>query len=155
MVLPYRGRSGESLVKSLTRSINRLTSGQLASKVVYKSTRLGECFNIKDTTKLDHRHDLVYKIECPDNKCKEIYIGETKRRLSVRVNEHSGKDRQSLVAKHTLDSGHGKVSMNNVSVLGRCQSGNSYKRKILESLYIKREKPSLNIQIASVPLCLF
>ena len=52
---------------------------------VYTSRKLGSVFNIKDQTKLVHKHDLTYLVKCPENTCSETYLGETARRLSERI----------------------------------------------------------------------
>ena len=54
---------------------------------------------MKDSTKLEHQHDLTYLTQCPARNCNEIYLGETARRLRERALEHPGKDRKSNMAK--------------------------------------------------------
>ena len=38
-------------------------------------------FTIKDITKKEHKHDLVYSVKRPEETCNETYNGETGRRL--------------------------------------------------------------------------
>ena len=38
---------------------------------VYISRKLGSAFNIKDQTKLVHKHDLTYLVKCPESKRSE------------------------------------------------------------------------------------
>ena len=122
---------------------------------VYISRKLGSAFNIKDQTKLVHKHDLTYLVKCPENTCSETYLGETARRLSERVMEHAGKDNKSHMLKHTLQSGHPSVSSNDFRILQKGYNNNKVKRKTSEALLIRKHRPSLNIRKDSVPLELF
>ena len=49
-------------------------------------------FQLKDQTKKDHQHNVVYYVKCPNEQCTEDYTGETGRRLIEHVKDHSGKD---------------------------------------------------------------
>ena len=75
---------------------------------MYTGTKLGSNFQIKDKTKFDHKHDLVYYVKCPE--CQEDYIGEIGRRLYERICDHSGKDSNSLMLKNYLENNHKQVS---------------------------------------------
>ena len=94
---------------------------------------------IKDKTKFDHKHDLVYYVECP--KCQEDYIGEIGRRLHERICDHSGKYGKSHMLnipwKITINTFLLKIS----KLLGYPNS--KFKRKISEALSIKELHPSL------------
>ena len=57
----------------------------------------------------------------------------------------------SHVVKHTLESGHSEITIENVKIINS-NYRNYYKRKVSEALYIKQKKPFLNIQDTSVPL---
>ena len=39
-------------------------------------------FQIKDKSKFDHQHDLVYHAKCPSELCDKNYIGESGRRIT-------------------------------------------------------------------------
>ena len=53
-------------------------------------------------TTIQHKHDLVYKIKCPQEHCLHTYTGETARRLEERILEHNRKDKISSLRKHSL-----------------------------------------------------
>ena len=94
--------------------------------------------------------------KCPGNSCGAAYIGETARRISTRIEEHGGKDERSHIVRHMKDSGHHQLKHNsNFSILKNNSRGSNFIRKIKEALLIKKYKPNLNIQLASVPLKLF
>ena len=67
----------------------------------------------------------------------EDYIGEYDRRLYVRVKDHNGRDHFSYLIKRAGETGHLPVHTANFEVIGD-------RRKI--------DKPTLNIQVKSVPL---
>ena len=52
---------------------------------------MGSSLNIKNQTKLEHKHDYTYLVECPENTRLETYLGETARRLNERIMEHAAK----------------------------------------------------------------
>ena len=76
---------------------------------MYISRKLGSAFDMKDQTKLVHKHDLTYLVICPENTCSEAYLCKTARRLNERMMEHAGKDNKSHMLKHMLQSGHPSV----------------------------------------------
>ena len=142
-------------MKSLNNNlVNVLPEGH-TTKIVYSGKKLGSYFNIKNQTKMQHQNGLIYYTECPENECMENYVGETERRLQERVDEHGGKDNKSHALKHTYESGHKGVSINDFKVLKKVFKNHKMKRKISEALLIKKIKPTLNKQENSVPLMLF
>ena len=122
---------------------------------MYISRKLGSAFDMKDQTKLVHKHDLTYLVICPENTCSEAYLCKTARRLNERIMEHAGKDNKSHMLKHTRQSGHPSVSPNDFRILQKGYNNNKVKRKISEALLIRKHRPSLNIHENSVPLELF
>ena len=152
MFIPYQGKMGESIIRRMRNRFKHSFPNTKIS-ITYKSTKLSSKFSTKDKIKKDHNHDIVYLAKCPD--CSETYIGETARRLSRRVEEHAGKDKNSHVTKHSQLNGHKPVSLENFEIIGSNFKNNEYCRKIAESILIKRLKPSLNIQDMSIPIELF
>ena len=76
------------------------------------------------------------------------------RHLKERVKEHNGHDKSSHLVKHFLGSGHNPVCHGNFRILDKSYN-NTFKRKVTETLLIKKHKPSLNVQEKSVKLELF
>ena len=123
--------------------------------LVFTGTKLGTKFNIKDKTSKEHQHDLAYSVVCPDLNCNEGYNGETGRRLTEKVHEHSGKDVNSHVSKHSIKTNHPTVTIDDFRVLKTSYRQKKFSRKLSEALFIKQNKPALNRQEAFVPLKLF
>jgi len=88
----------------------------------------------------------VYKIKCND--CEATYIGQTKRQLGTRINEHikdinkkSGS--LSVISDHRLDNDH-EMNWRGVEIV---DTEPSYgKRLISEMIYIKKQSHGLNKQ---------
>ena len=119
-------------------------------QVAYKAQKqLKDLFRCKDQIPKLQKSKVIYKLKCLD--CNAFYIGKTKRHLATRVQEHKeGKgDRDqeiSAVFKHMKDNGH-QIDFENVEILDMAQS--DYRLGLKESMYIKKFKPSLNIQVQS------
>ena len=151
LVVPYQGKKGESIMKRFTNTIVN-TFPETKVRVTYTSTRLSSQFNLKDKTPFEHQHNVVYKAKCPD--CNHTYVGETGRRLAVRVEEHAETDKTSQVYRHSRAKQHTPVNIQNFEILGSGYK-NYFLRKIAESVFIKEHKPILNKQNKSVPIFLF
>ena len=89
--------------------------------------------------------------QCPQPDCTSTYIGETARRLEERVKDHCGRDRNSHLLKHAIETGHPSTSLEDFKVVGQ-GFGNKWKRKLAEALLIKSRKPDLNIREKSVAI---
>ena len=92
LMLPYKGKVGETTLKSLRNTLKSVIPENNTCKIIYTRTKLASKFNIKDKTSKEHKHDLIYKAQCPDLNCDETYIGEIGRRFSERIIDHSGRD---------------------------------------------------------------
>ena len=152
--LPYRGKKGEKLAGALKRVV-RDTFSNVAVRVVFSGTKLASKFSNKDPTLKKHQHNVIYRADCPADNCNAQYIGETCRRLETRAEEHAKLDGKSNISKHSLETGHPVANFKNFTILSKQHNSNTVSRKITEALYIKQQRPSLNIQTASVPLYLF
>ena len=82
-------------------------------RIILTGTKFISHFNIKNDTNKQHKHDLVYFSRCPSTGCTDSYIGETARRLSERVMDHTGRDTKSHIFRHSLNSNHGTVNIEN------------------------------------------
>ena len=76
--------------------------------------RLNSRFQIKDNSKKEHEHNIVYHVNC----CQESYenngIGGSGRRLVERVKDHNGRDNKSHVLKHSIEKRHAEVELSKV-----------------------------------------
>ena len=130
-------------------------------KVTFKSTTcLSNFFRFKDKVLFNLRSNVVYKFLCV--RCNATYYGEACQHLNVTVGGHSGisplTGKKSTARKTTAVKGHmffcdHIVSLDDLKIL--TSSNSEFHLKIKESLLISRDKPELNRNEKSLPLCLF
>jgi len=100
----------------------------------------------KDKVETYANNNVVYKISCND--CEASYVGQTKRQLKTRVNEHfrnisSTSANPSVITEHTLQMSH-SFDWKNVKILDT--ERNYFKRSISEMIHIKEQSFGLNSQ---------
>ena len=155
LLLPYIGIQGEHTPKHIKRETNNVLPEDKKMQLFYTGTKLGTKFNVKHKTKKEHHHDLTCSVKCRMKNCTESYNGETGRRLIERVNEHSGKDINSHMFKHSMTANHPTVTLHDFTVFSSGYHNRTFKRKVSESLFIKQNRSTLNKHGTSVPLKLF
>ena len=155
--LPYVRDKGDQIIRKMQKDLKSKLESEdkkICVRTMYRSTKLSTRFNLKDKTKPEDVHNVVYHVTCPNKKCRSTYCGETRRRLGKRIQEHREKDRKSHVRIHTEHTKHKKVSESDFKILGQRYKTN-FRRKISEALFIKETKPDLNVQKESYKLLLF
>ena len=88
-------------------------------QVAYTGKKISISFNVKDQSKFDHQHDVVYYADGPNEIYRENYIGESGRRISDRIKDHNVRDLKSLILKHSVESGHEYVSYYDFKVIAK------------------------------------
>ena len=146
--------------KNLKSLSKRYLSGSEIIVIFKSPSRLSSVFNFKDKLPLYLVSGVIYKYTC--SACKCTYVGKTKRHIHHRFSEHAGrspltgklvKGQNSTTVRDHMLTCNTVVSNDNFEIIGR--DSVDYYLKIKESLFIKKEKPTLNIQGKSVPLALF
>ena len=121
--------------------------------------RLKNYFFFKDFVPEGLPSSLIYKFSC--GSCTASYTGKTYRHFKVRVSEHQGvSPRTSKPVKGTLFTSvrdhmpvcDHKVVHEDPKFLGN--ESNRYLLELKESLFIKRDKPSINKNLYSQELLL-
>ena len=150
-----------ALVKSgLARSLHKCLPFWKI-KIAFKiSNRLKNYFIFKDVVPEPLRSCLIYNFTC--GSCNASYIGKTFRHMKVRVSEHQGVSPRTgkhlkgtlstSVKDHMLDYNH-IVAWHDFKILGR--ESNHWLVEIRESLFIKRDRLSLNKNIYFQELFIF
>ena len=116
---------------------------QLASLVMRNST--------VPPKEKEARTNVVYKFKCPEGNCESpenTYIGHTSTTLRRRLLYHRN---QGAIFQHFTDKHDRKPTVTELldSTTIIAQESNIRRRMITEAVYIKLQKPSLNIQTAS------
>ena len=154
MKVPYAGKTGESIVESLKKTLKRNLPSSLECRIVQTGTKLSTRFNIKDKVDKNHLSNFIYRRKCRNKRCKDSYVGETARRRTVRTGEHGGKDKNSWIFKHSSKTKHPRAKDEDFEILAT-NYGDRRKRKLAEAMFIRDLKPSLNKQKESFKLALF
>lgn len=98
----------------------------------------------KDAVDKFSQSDIVYKISCCD--CDATYVGQTKRQLRTRVEEHKNSVRRGcanfVISDHCISFSH-NFNWDGVEV---CDIEHSYKNRLIsEMISIKRLSHDINI----------
>jgi len=143
IVLPYVSRKAEHFGKRLKRLV-ATHYPDVDFKVVFKTHNdIAKKFPFKDNIKSTMSRSLVvYHIKCAT--CGASYIGETKRLLQIRIEEHQDPKKKSSCYKHCNENNGHQMDYDNVEILDSADS--EYKLKMKELLHIVHHKPAINIQ---------
>jgi len=152
--LPWAGKIAGVIQRNIRRT---LKNDNVRVSISYKTTRLRELLPSYNTCKRQEHDSLlasnvIYKYTCD---CGQVYIGETERRCSVRIAEHS--KNTSKVMEHIEICPTAKFSVGNFSILAKRLRGREARKKY-ETLYIKyydRHAGTINTCEASRTLVLF
>ena len=176
--IPYIGPIGEQLAKRCISKLKRCSKEDLNFILLYDTKKLSFCCSNKDPVPENLRAHVIYEFQCPG--CKAKYIGKTDRCLGLRLDEHSHAE-TSAIGKHLNECEHFHfiVNLYNISVFSDLdqaviqhyyhihaavlqntriidKNNNWSQLCFLESLYIKRRNPTLNVGIkATKELVLF
>ena len=150
LILLYARPKGNSIIKTMNNNLKHVSPNNVKTRVTYTGQKLSTKLQIKDKTKDQHKHELVYYSKCPEPTCNEDYLGETGRRIIERSADHCGIDKKSHLLRHALNNNRKTVDLKDFKIIDSSYHNNSFKTKISEALYIKQYKPSLNTQEQSV-----
>ena len=160
ITLPFLGNISSITKKRLNRCIGkRLKFCNL--KIIFQTgNRLMNYFRFKDCVPETLQSNFVYKFKC--GSCTASYYGKTYKHMKVWISEHQGVSPRTgkrvkgtlstSVRDHMLNCNH-TVAWEDFSIIGR--ESNHYLLETKESLFIKRDEPSLNRNKYSQELFLF
>ena len=135
--LPFCQRN-EREVYNIIKRLLLFSNNKVKFKYYWKTRKIRSLFPLKD--RVNHASNVIYKGTCS---CNESYIGETKRNAEIRWKEHCSNKGNSEVGEHLLkNSGH-KITWEIISKA----PNSTKKRKILETYYIRKFKPTINEQL--------
>ena len=121
-----------------------------STKVVYSAkNKLNNIIKLgKGKNEKFNNANVVYKINCND--CNASYVGQTSRRVNVRIKEYikkyTDKDTNSGLFTHTMDNNH-VIDFKNIKILdSEIHNG---KRHFSEALFIHTQKNYMNKHMSS------
>ena len=157
VTLPYFGKHSEKLKSDLSVLFCKYFKDISFNFILVNSFKIDSFFSFKDRLPKGMRSSLIYKYSCV--RCTSEYIGSTTRILTTRVAEHAGRshrtDRILANPPHSNIRDHAEtcgspIVLDNFNIIDSCNNSNDL--RILESLYIHKERPSLNNMQSAHPL---
>ena len=143
--LPFCAKN-EDMSKRFLEKLHIFTKHNFEIAIKWVTKKVRQLFKLKD--KNPHPSCKIYEGICT---CSKTYIGETKRNVETRWNEHNNPNKNSEPAKHIRHNPDHhftwKVILN--------APLNKQLRKYLEASVIARKRPEINDQIESYKLVLF
>ena len=106
----YQGDKGISLTKSLKRTLNKHLPNNMKTQVRFTGQNLRTQFIVKDRTKFEYRHDVVYFDKCPEQNCADNYLSKSSRRISKQIIDHGGRNQNSHFFRHAVVNDHCNAS---------------------------------------------
>ena len=145
--LPYIGHFSHVTRKKLRHICERFCK-DINIKIAFSPLKLSSFFSCKDTLPKSLQSYVVYQFTCAG--CKACYVGETKRHLNTRIEEHLGKDKKSHIYSHLQENPQcqEKVNSDCFEIIDRASS--YFRLQIKEAMYINWKKPELNKQVKHV-----
>ena len=89
-------------MKSIGNTVYKLLTETVNTQIVYTGRKLSTCFQIKDKSKFDCQHDLVYHAKCPSELYDKNNIAESGKRVAERVKYRNGRDYKLHILKYLL-----------------------------------------------------
>ena len=151
--LPYIGNASVHLEKELQSFYRRELGNKVRLVVIHSTFGIGNRFRYKDKQPVLHRNNVVYKLNCS---CGASYIGQTRRNLFFRLQEHNPQTRtnhQTDVTSHLLENPSHSIEFDQPEILAT--ANNLRELLIKETLLIHEHNPSINSDESSTPLYLF
>jgi len=149
MRLPYLREISYEVRREMQRLVHRYAIMPFQFRFIHETNKLKKSFTYKDKQNHLRRSSVVYKLTCT---CGSNYIGQTRRNLITRINEHKF-DQRSEVCKHLLANPTHRFNFKQPEILGSIVGQKEL--HLLESLLIQQYQPDLNVDGSSIPLLLF
>ena len=156
MVMPYLGQMSVVLKRNICQLVRKFYP-TVDVKIVFKrGYQINNMFNFKDRFPLKCASGVIYYIECKKCEQSAAYLGKTINTLYERFYGSNGhlnpKTVNSALLDHCSESGDPdcKFNFDDIKVLDSCNK--DYQLRIIESVLLKYEKQTLNVQEYSFPL---
>ena len=156
--IPYFGKQSEKLKDEVRKLINGILP-QIDLKIVLSNKfSIGSLFPFKERLPMMMQSSVIYKFSCAA--CASgTYVGSTIRAVHMRIADHRGRSfrtgklisnpMQSAIREHSLKCSK-TISPSDFSILGSDKG--EIGLRIMESIYINTQKPSLNDKQSSFSL---
>ena len=150
--LPYIGHFSQVTKTKLKHICERFCT-DIDINIAFWPLKLSRFFSCKETLSKSLQSYVVYQFTCAG--CKACYIGETKRHLNTRIEEHLGKDKKSHIYSHLQENSQcqERVNYDCFEIIDRASS--YFRLQIKEAMHISWKKTELNKQVTQVGIFLY
>ena len=69
MLVPYQDKKGDFVIKSMKKRMKTLLPANIRTKIAFAGSKFSTRFQVKDKTKFEHNHNIVYHGTCPETDC--------------------------------------------------------------------------------------
>ena len=154
--LPFYGSNSETIYNSLFKQLSACYPHINFTTILKTHMTIGKYFQFKDRLPPELCSSVIYKYTC--RSCNALYIGSTGRRSVERFSEHRGvsfrtnrplsNPSSSHIRNHAYENDH-PIYKDNFSII---DSGPPSHLRIIESIYIKKFTPTINVQSTAASL---
>ena len=137
LLLPYQGDKGISFTKLLKRNLDKHLSNNVKMQITFTGQKLSTQFHVKERTKFEHKHDVIYFGKFPEKNCTDSYVRESATRISEQIIDHGGGDKKSHLFRYAVVNEHRNASYDDFKIIGSGSRNKTFKRKVAEALLIK------------------
>ena len=157
--MPYFGTHGEKMKNEITELVGKIYPQVDLVLALVNPFTIGSLFPYKDRMPMMLKSSVIYKYSCA-HCASGTYVGSTTRAVYMRISEHRGRSyrtnsllktpTKSSIREHALRCKQG-ISDAEFTILAQ-EGGSETSLRMLESLFIIRERPSLNDMQSAYPL---
>ena len=104
-------------LSKMKKQLKKSIPSNVKTCITYKGTKLSTQFPVKDRTKFEHGHNILYFSHCPNVTCNEKYVGETDRKIKECIMDHKRRYKSSQLLKHAPESQHIHIWNNDFKIL--------------------------------------
>ena len=153
---PYFGQQSEKFKIEMNKILKKYFGNNTVKFILSNKHTIGSYFPYKDRLPFGMRSSIVYKYSCET--CSHHYIGSSSRNLYMRMSEHQGKSYRTGKYSQNVNSSifdhkfscDTQINSENFKIIDF--SSSEFRLRILESLYIHKERPQLNDMQSAIPL---
>ena len=156
-IIPYFGHLSIQMKIEMSKLISEYFPHLNPQLILVNNFKINSFFKFKDSIPHALCSGIVYKFSCA--KCASVYYGSTIRTLYTRVSEHKGlsdrtgksmiRPKQSSIRDHVMSCGS-DIPIDDFKIVA--SHSKEIDLRILESIFIQKEKPILNDSNSSFPL---
>ena len=92
--IPYMGKTGDSLARTLKRKIRQNLSKNVRLRIIFTTNKISKFCSVKDRIPDSQKKGIIYLVKCPG--CGDSYVGKTECCFEKRLDEHAKLNHQPM-----------------------------------------------------------